>query len=369
VKACVLDEARTAEWNALVAREGSFSLTQSWEWGAFKERLGWNVYRIGVEDDAALIAGAQLLIKPLPLGFSVAYVPRGPVGHWLEDEAASLLFSELERLARTNRAVFLKIEPPVQGEPQVLALLNRYRFRQSRITNQPQTTMMLDISQPPEEILERMRKKTRQYIRRAEREGITTRLGDAKDLPAFCELMRLTGNREGFANRSPQYYQAEWDAFSPSDRCALLLAYYEKQLIAVRTVYYFGRHAAEFHGGSITVPGLHPNYLLVWQAIQWAKERGCMTYDMWGIPDEVEPAVDDQRPEMPERHDGLWGVYQFKRGFGSNVVRYAGAYDLVFMRSVYFLFGAAMVNRTLWERAAARLDLALRSTTSKEVAL
>ena len=250
----------------------------------------------------------------------------------------------------------------------MLALLDRHRFRQSRVTNQPQTTVLLDISPPPEDILARMHKKTRQYVRRAEREGITTRLGDAEDLPAFCELMRRTAKREGFAGRSLEYYRAEWAAFSPGDHCALLLAYHEQQLIAARTVYRFGRHAAEFHGGSVTLPGLHPNHLLVWRAIQWAKERGCTTYDMWGVPDEVEPAVDGRPPETPERHDGLWGVYQFKRGFGAHVVRYAGAYDLALVPGVYSLYSAAMVNRTVWERAAARLDLAARSTASKGAA-
>ena len=89
---------------------------------------------------------------------------------------------------------------------------------------------------------------------------------------------------------------------------------------------------------------------------------------MWGVPDEVEPAVDGRPPDVPERHDGLWGVYQFKRGFGAHVVRYAGAYDLALVPGVYSLYSAAMVNRTVWERAAARLDLAARSTASKGAA-
>ena len=88
----------------------------------------------------------------------------------------------------------------------------------------------------------------------------------------------------------------------------------------------------------------------------------------WGVPDEVQPAADGRQPEPPQRHDGLWGVYQFKRGFGAQVVRYAGAYDLALVPGVYSLYSAAMVNRTVWERAAARLDLAARSTASKGAA-
>ena len=82
MKACVLDETHKAEWNALVAEEGSFSLKQSWEWGAFKEKFGWKVSRVAVEDGGVLIVGAQLLVKPLPVRWSIAYVPRGPVGRF-----------------------------------------------------------------------------------------------------------------------------------------------------------------------------------------------------------------------------------------------------------------------------------------------
>lgn len=92
MKACVLGDDRTAEWQDLVSREGSFSLTQSIEWGSFKKRLGWTSHRVGVEDEGSLVAGAQLLTKRLPTGLSLAYVPRGPIGRWLEEEAASRLF-------------------------------------------------------------------------------------------------------------------------------------------------------------------------------------------------------------------------------------------------------------------------------------
>lgn len=364
-----LDVSRAADWNDLVAAEGSFALTQAREWGAFKARLGWRVRRIGVEDgDGRLVAGAQLLIKPLPLGLTLAYVPRGPVGRWHEPEVATLLLARLERCAQAEGAVFLKLEPAVAVGAPVLDLLARHGFRESRVTNQPRTTMLLDVSGAPEDVLGRMRKKTRQYVRRAEREGITTRLGATDDLSAFHDLMRKTARREGFAPRSLAYHQAEWDVFSAGGLCALLLAHHEGRLIAVRTVHRFGRHAAEFHGGSVTTPGLHPNHLLVWRAVEWAREHGCTTYDLWGIPDEVEPAADGGRPEAPERRDGLWGVYRFKRGFGADVVRYAGAYDLVLKPRAYSVLTAAMIDRSLWERAAARLDRVASSTIFKGAA-
>jgi len=81
---------------------------------------------------------------------------------------------------------------------------------------------------------------------------------------------------------------------------------------------------------------LMPNHLLQWSAIQWAKARGCETYDFWGIPDEI--GLDPSQADVAhERSDGLWGVYRFKEGFGGSIVRYLGAYDCVYWKPVYAL--------------------------------
>ncbi|HRF41316.1 MAG TPA: peptidoglycan bridge formation glycyltransferase FemA/FemB family protein, partial [Saprospiraceae bacterium] len=52
-----------------------------------------------------------------------------------------------------------------------------------------------------------------------------------------------------------------------------------------------------------------PNYLLQWEAMRWAKAHGCTRYDLWGAPD------------IFDESDGMWGVYQFKRGFRGTVNR------------------------------------------------
>jgi lipid II:glycine glycyltransferase (peptidoglycan interpeptide bridge formation enzyme) len=343
-------------WDAFLAKESSFALLQSWDWGLFKEKLGWKVFRVVVEDKGEIIAGAQMLLKDLPFGSSIAYVPRGPFGKWMDNEAATLLFSNLEQIARKHRAIFLKIEPAIQNSPEVASLLARHQFHLSRVSNQPQTTILLDLTQDQDNILLQMRKKTRQYIHRAEREGITVHSGGLEDIPTFSQLMHLAGRREHFASRSLKYYQTEWETFAGNHQIALLLAFHQDRLLAVRTVYYFGLHAAEFHGGSLSIPGLHPNYLLAWEAIKWAKAKGCVSYDMWGIPDEIGKNNEGSDSEKIERKDGLWGVYQFKRGFSKNVVSYLGAYDQVFIPGLYFLLNTRLFNGKWWEWFAAIFD-------------
>ena len=69
-----------------------------------------------------------------------------------------------------------------------------------------------------------------------------------------------------------------------------------------------------------------PNYLLQWEAIKLAKEKGCRIYDLWGAPDEF------------NENDRMWGVYQFKRGLGGEVVITPGARDLPLNKPGYRLF-------------------------------
>ena len=90
-----------------------------------------------------------------------------------------------------------------------------------------------------------------------------------------------------------------------------------------------------------------PNHLLQWEAIGWAKEKGCLTYDLWGIPDEDEEVLER---EFLKRSGGLWGVYRFKRGFGGRVVRFLGAYDYIYSPLLYRLYRRAIA----WRRARGR---------------
>jgi lipid II:glycine glycyltransferase (peptidoglycan interpeptide bridge formation enzyme) len=78
-----------------------------------------------------------------------------------------------------------------------------------------------------------------------------------------------------------------------------------------------------------------PSYLTQWAAICWAKNQGCTHYDLWGIPD-ADPAT--LEAEFKNRHDGLWGVYRFKRGFGGQVGQSIGAYDYVYHPLLYQLY-------------------------------
>lgn len=350
---------RREAWNMFLYQQPYFALMQSCEWGEFKEKLGWKAFPIAVEQGGRIVAGAQMLIKSLPIGLaSVAYVPRGPLGNWLDDEIASHLLGEIHRVAREHKAVYLKIEPPLLDQASVSKILQKYGFRKSSYTNQPRATIILDLTPDLDTILKKMRKKTRQYVRRAVRQGITVRIGSYEDAPAFINLIRATAQRRRFPARVQDYYGQQWRIFAKSDQLSLLMAFRKDQLLAVRTVFYFGDHAAEFQAGSTGKnTHLHSDYLLVWEAIRLAKARGCSTYDLWGIPDDVgNAAKTGKQPRASNRTDGLWGVYRFKSGFSKNVVYYLGAYDYVYSRPLYAMITSKFVNADRMHKISAWMD-------------
>jgi lipid II:glycine glycyltransferase (peptidoglycan interpeptide bridge formation enzyme) len=355
----VVDENRKEEWNDFISLESSFGLMQSWEWGEFKKDFNWTPFRIAVEHQGKFVCAALLLVKRFPLiPVSLAYIPRGPIGNWIADEPRLLLFSEIHRVSKLNQVVFLKIEPSLQNNITIDELLKRDGFLSNSETNQPRASIILDLTPSSDELLAGMRKKTRKYIREAAENGIKVRLGGPEDFPVFYNLMAATARREGFPLRTSDYYEKEWLAFYSNNQAALLLAYYNDEPLVARIVYRFGKHAAAFHSGSShSHSELHPNNLLVWEAILWAKKLGCETYDLWGIPDEVGQMVfEGKEPPVEERTDGLWGVYRFKSGFSKNIVYFLGAYDFVYNRLIYRLMTNRILNARTLERISAWLD-------------
>jgi peptidoglycan pentaglycine glycine transferase (the first glycine) len=323
------------EWDAFVVSRPEGNILQTCAWGELKTRFGWQAARVGLADDARLVAGAQVLFRRLPLRLgTLAYAPRGPLVDWDDETLVPPLWAALDQLCRARRAILLKIEPEIPATQSSYLISTT---QSSPHVIQPPRTIAVDLRGGEQDILARMHPKTRYNIRLAARKGVTVRAGTVDDLGTFYALMHITGARDGFGVHSPDYYRAAFDLFVPQDCARLLLAEVEGEVAAGVMVFALGRPGiGNAHRDKM------PNYALQWEAMRWAREAGCATYDLWGIPDEDEATLE---AHYLERGDGLWGVYRFKRGFGGRVVRYAGAYDRVYNPVLYRLYLFALQRR------------------------
>ncbi len=323
-------DART--WMAFLEGHPEAHLLQTASWGDLKAGFGWRAHRWLMTGHGKPQAGLQVLIRPLPLGFSILYVPKGPVGDWQRPEAFHTLLATLDRFARETSALWLRIEPDVlEGELQVD--LAAFGFRPASPI-QPRRTILVSLEGKEEAILQAMHPKTRYNIRLAERKGVTVREARPEELPLFYQLLQQTAARDRFAIHTLDYYRAAYERFVPH-LARLWLAFYAEEPIAALMAFAWGERAWYFYGAS---GDRHrekmPAYALQWAAIRWAKARGCRWYDLWGIPDEDPEVLEAQ---FTTRQDGLWGVYRFKRGFGGRVVRWVGAFDRVYFPHLYLL--------------------------------
>lgn len=327
-----------AAWDAALLKLPEPHLLQSWEWGAFKSRHGWEPSRYLWVDAASdqPQAAASLLTRRLDyLPMQVMYVPRGPVVNYGDDALLTRVLRDLETVARRRRALFLKIDPEVKlktpESETLLAILDRHGWRRSEEEIQFRNTVLLDLTPSLDDLLMGMKSKWRYNVRLAKRKGVTVRHGSRDDLPLLYDMYEETANRAEFVIRPEAYYRDAWGSFIENGLAQPLIAEVEDQPVAMVIIYRFGERAIYMYGASRSAHrDKMPNNLLQWAAMQWAKEEGCTIYDMWGAPDELDES------------DPMWGVYRFKKGFGGEFVEHVGAWDYPASRAGYGLYRVAM---------------------------
>jgi peptidoglycan pentaglycine glycine transferase (the first glycine) len=344
-----------AVWNEIIANLPGRHILQTWEWGQVKEAHGWHAqHRVwrdaaGNPQAAALILSRALPVPGLSRRLRMLYVPRGPLMDWSDIDLRTRVLDDLQDMTRQEGAIFLKLDPEVilgmgiPGAPDemnddvgesVQTELSQRGWRYSEGQVQFRNTVWVDINHPEEDLLARMKTKTRYNIRLAERKGVTVRMAHPDELPQLYRMYAETSVRDGFVIRSQDYYELVWRTFVEQDMAVPLIAEVEGQPVAGLILFIFGEMAWYLYGMST---GQHrekmPNHLLQWEAMRIASARGCAYYDLWGAP------------EVFDESDSMWGVYRFKEGLGGKVVRTLGAWD----------FPAAPVRYSLFMRGLPRI--------------
>jgi peptidoglycan pentaglycine glycine transferase (the first glycine) len=318
-------------WEAFLSSHPEAHLLQTAAWGELKAEFGWGCERLRLGE-----AGAQVLFRRLAPGMTLAYAALGPVGEWLPG-----LLPALDELCRARGAFALKVEPDEENDPARVAAMTQAGLVPSPHTVQPRRTLLVDLTGEEAEVLARMNQKTRYNIGLASRRGVRVEAWD--DLGAFGAMMRTTAARDRFGAHHPSYYRRAYELFSPAGACALLVARVEGVPVASLMVFARGRRAWYLYGASTERERQRmPNHLLQWEAMRWARARGCATYDLWGVPDED---LESLEGGFSSRSDGLWGVYRFKRGFGGRLVRSLGAWDRAYRRPRYAAYRWLMTRR------------------------
>lgn len=304
-------------WDAFVNSSQFGSFLQSWVWGDFQRASGVTLWRLVAEENSKVAAVALILKRSLPYGLSWLYVPRGPVLSPTSTETWKLVSDKLIELAKQESTLFIRIDPSWLSDT-ISILADRWQKADREV--QPRQTIVLDISQPAESLLGQMHSKTRYNIRLAEKHGITVQFStDSKDLDHFWRLAQEVQERSGFHYHPKAYYQKMLHVLGPASMLEVATAAYKGEVIAAMIVIYSGTMATYAHGASTQrLKEVMAPYVLHWETIKRAHERGIQRYDLYGVAPEG----------APSSHSWA-GISRFKRGFGGKYEEYVGAYDYV----------------------------------------
>jgi lipid II:glycine glycyltransferase (peptidoglycan interpeptide bridge formation enzyme) len=401
-------------WNRFIAENNSESFLQVWEWGEFQKSLGRKMWRIGViEDDlfsedktsklqitnyksqinskfkhtpsasqptplkrgitnSKLLAVALIIKYNLPFGKNYFYCPRGPVINesrinlehsGQESRILDLLFDEIKKIAKKEKTMFLRIDPPIKTD-QESGIMNYECFsnlKKSPNEIQPKNTLILDLTKSEGELLKEMKQKTRYNIRLAGKKelritslaywqaGQELRMDNKKvfkeKFEEFWKLTKETSRRDKFSSHNKNYYWKMLESLSECDinegeqtfvrlQARLYLAEYNNKIIAANIVLFFGDVAVYLHGASSNEHrNLMAPYLLQWRQILDAKKAGCKRYDFWGVS-----ATKATLANVNFVSDTWGGITRFKKGFGGGEKNNIGAYDLVFDNIGYAIY-------------------------------
>jgi lipid II:glycine glycyltransferase (peptidoglycan interpeptide bridge formation enzyme) len=309
-------------WDKFLERTPGGHHLQTSLWGQVKATVGWRATRVLVRADGEIIAGCQMLVRASRVG-AVAYVARGPVAADRHPDIFDNLMRAVRRLARERRVIHLTVQPPVDRHD-MPALLTARGFAPSPVEAAPSATTCIDLQRPRSELFAAMRPSKRRKIRQAQRQGIVVRRGGRSDLPTFHRLLWRTAQRQGFVPYPLSYYEQMWRSFESGGHVALFVAEHEGTAQAAQLLIGFGDTIIGKVGGwSGSAPALHPNELLDWTSIAWAKEQGYRYFDFEGVhPSVARAAAAGQTP----RTDAVDGPTVYKLGFGGSLVLFPEAY-------------------------------------------
>lgn len=210
------------EHDSFVKEHQQISVLQGSDWAKIKNQ--WQNERIGIYKEEKQVASLSLLIKLLPLGRSIIYIPRGPVMDYLDRDLVAFTMKTLKDYGKTKKALFIKYDPAIllkqyalgqEEEEKPLALAAIKSLQEAGVHWTGLTMEIADSIQPrfqaniyTQENLEmQFPKHTRRLIKDAKQRGVETYRASQSELHKFSKIVSLTEKRKNISLRNEAYFQ------------------------------------------------------------------------------------------------------------------------------------------------------------------
>jgi serine/alanine adding enzyme len=323
----------------VTANPNGGNMLQSAAYASVKNGNGWNV-RFLVLESGGPSSYNLVLEKKFPVLGRLWYLIKGPDVRTAADLKPALAACADFVKARKLNVFAIKVEPDIVAAPQVQAELAAAGLVKAPNIQSNDSTALLDLSAPENEVFRSISSRARNAIRRAEREGceVVQPERGPETYRALYDLMADTVKAKGsMPLRSYEYYAGFWDEFCDRGQGSFFFAYEDGKPSVGAFVINYGSKATYKDGGSTQNRKQYgDSHLVQWAAIRRMKELGCTEYDFCGTP----PAA-----RIKDKSHNLYGMGMFKTSFSKTVTDFVGCYDFVL----------SPLRHRLWVKGAERI--------------
>lgn len=385
------------EHDAFVKSHPNGDLLQLSKWADTKKLTGWYSRRIAVGENGEIKGVGQLLFKKIPkLPFTLCYISRGFVTDYNNKEALETLLEIAKQVAKEEKAYAIKIDPDVEVDKGAEALKNLrdlgfkhkgFKEGLSKDYIQPRMTMITPIDKSDDELIQSFERRNRSKVRLALKRGTKVERTGREGLKTFANLMKITGERDGFLTRDISYFENIYDALHEDGDAELFLVKLEPKPVLeqvnkdldnlskekeklqqkkqdkktlnkindaenkIKKTHELKVNLTELekeHSNGIYLSGallmfagnksyylygassndfrdFLPNHHMQFEMMKYAREQGATTYDFGGT---------DNNPDKDSEHYGLWA---FKRVWATYLSEKIGEFDYVLNQPLYQL--------------------------------
>jgi len=314
-------------WEGFLKNCEEKTFLHSWNWGEFNVLMGDKIWRLGVYDNELI--GVALVVKVKARRGDFLFIPHGPIVSRSKALVLKALMNRLKALTVDEKVSHIRIAPVWESG---LVIFKKFGFRNAPIHIHPELTWELSLGLSEEELLKNMRKTTRYLIKKAVKDGVE--IVSADGVEEFNKLYQQTKVRQHFTPFSLDYLKNEFKAFSGDDEILVLLGKYKGEVVASGIFVFWGGVGFYHHGASsLKYPKIPVSYLLLWEVVKIAKEKGCEKFNFWGI-------VSDNTKKHP-----WFGLSLFKKGFGGQAKESIKTQDFVVNKRYWLSFLVEILRR------------------------
>ncbi len=391
-----IEELESNEYEEYISKNKYTTFYQKEYWGKLKKDGGWNYKLVGMKKNNKIVGATLLLFKNLPLGLKLFYSPRGFLIDYNDEELLKEFVLEIKEYVKKENGFILKIDPYVEyktrdidgniveggvDNSKVVENLKKLGFKHYGFNKdiskelQPRWMYVLDLKGKTEdEIFSNFSKHYRKTIRRTEKQGLVVERISKDKLMDYKKIMEHTSSRRDFIDRPYSYYENMYDKIGENliiNVCYLdtnlginkfkdeikkiegyqdIKDYHLKDIEDYKKKIELYKSYQKKYGDKIPLAGtmsivcgkeylnlfggayeefMHydAQYLIKWHTMKEALNLGCEIYNFYGISGNFEKENND-----------MYGVYEFKRGFGGRVVELIGEFDLIISKPKYCLY-------------------------------